>query len=184
MGLWVVVAIAAASWAFGFGSGWTVDTWKQGAAHAKELQAAQHDLALAEAAASQVRAERDRIADTFLGKLAGLRPIYRTINNEVRHELEKTVYGDPNCAVPATGVGLLNAAIDAANGKARPDPVKPPATVPGNPEVRRVDPAPARRSIPGAQGFGDAIRGVRPLQASVDRRDEGNPALAALNLTD
>lgn len=61
------------------------------------------------------RKRADEIASAFEAKLSNLRIINRTINNEVRHETEKVVYGDPNCDVPASGVLLINKSVREAN---------------------------------------------------------------------
>lgn len=178
MSIAIVAIIAAVAWGAGFGSGWMVDTWKQGAAHAKELQAAQKSRDVAQAKLDEVRLTRDMIAGNFATKLDNLRITNKTINNEVRHELTKEVYGNPDCAVPATGVGLLNTAINVANGRAAAG--KPAAAVPSGPPVRRDEADKPRGPGTGAFGSDQPIRGVRAIEASIDR--SGESALAALNL--
>ena len=55
------------------------------------------------------------------GKISGLRPIYKNITQETIREIrEKTVYTNPDCAVPVTGVVQLNAARDGATVRAGP----------------------------------------------------------------
>lgn len=54
---------------------------------------------------------RREIGAEVVAKIEKLRPVYRNITQEtVREIIEKPVYRDPNCAVPASGVVQLNAA--------------------------------------------------------------------------
>lgn len=108
MNILVLVIGSVLIYGAGFASGWRVDAWKNGAEQARELKV-QIDNA------DRAREERDRIANRFEKKLSNLRITNTTINREVRHEVEKTVYGDPNCNLPASGVRLRNSAIEAAN---------------------------------------------------------------------
>lgn len=147
MSLIVIVIIAAAMYAGGFATGWKVDTWKHGAEQAAELKAAQ-------TAADEARAERDLIANRFETKLANLRIVNRTINNEVRHEVEKTVYGDPNCNLPDSGRKLRDAAIDAANG----NPGEPAPAVPADPKATSGQAGFLGRLVPGRFGSDQPVR--------------------------
>jgi hypothetical protein len=74
---------------------------------------AEKNAALLEAASEKKRA--DEIAGRFEDKLSKLRIVNRTINNEVRHETEKVVYGDPRCDLPASGVVLNDKSVREAN---------------------------------------------------------------------
>ena len=79
----------------------------------KTAAAEEKNAALLQAAAEKKRA--DEIASRFEDKLSKLRIVNRTITQEVRHETEKVVYGDPRCDLPATGVVLNDRAVAAAN---------------------------------------------------------------------
>jgi hypothetical protein len=105
----IALAIAVVS----FIAGWRVDDWKHSAVLAAQLQDQ-----IAQTAAESKRA--DRVSDSFERKLANLRITNTTINRDTIHELEKTVYGDPNCDLPVTGVRLRNQSIDAANAASQP----------------------------------------------------------------
>ena len=70
-----------------------------------------------------------RRTETAIGKI---RVVNRTINNEVRHEREihTQVLENPDCAVPASTVGVLNRARgypDGGSGPGEPDRRVPPA---------------------------------------------------------
>jgi Tfp pilus assembly protein PilX len=84
---------------------------------AGEILAAEAKLQEREAAVQkQVAEERERQeewARRFETRLANLRVVNRTINNEIRRELEKTVYTD--CAVPESGSLLIRRNVDQAN---------------------------------------------------------------------
>lgn len=110
--------IAAAILALGFGSGWSVHSWKSDAEHVAEVRALE-----AARAAQEKRA--NEIATRFESRLNTIRSTNRTYYNETRHETEKTVYRD--CVVPASGKLLLDAAIDAANATPQPDRTVPTA---------------------------------------------------------
>jgi len=88
--------------------------------------------ALAEAAATKAMAEK--IAANVDTRLSNLRITNRTINNEVRHETEKVVYGNPDCDLPASGVVLINQSIREANRASGyvPSEVPPGATPSAN----------------------------------------------------
>lgn len=129
MNLLVLLIAAMALSGGGFVAGWKVEGWRNDSHRAAEVAKANAEAKAAQAAADEARAARERIADRFEQRLANLRIINRTINNEVRHEIEKPVFVDPNCALPESAVRLRNAAIDAANGIAagQPDAAMPPA---------------------------------------------------------
>lgn len=55
----------------------------------------------------------NQIAQDFLSSLSNLRIENKTFNNEVRIEREKLIYTD--CAIPDSGVDLLNKHINGAN---------------------------------------------------------------------
>lgn len=61
--------------------------------------------------AANARAEE--IASRFENKLASMKVVNRTINNEVRREVEKQVYTD--CKVPESGRAVLGRAVGVAN---------------------------------------------------------------------
>jgi len=141
-----VAVIAAVIYAAGFGTGWKIDSWKNGAAQTAELKAKVAEVKSAQIEEADARAERDRIADNFEKKLANIHVTNTTVNQEVRHEVEKTVYGDPNCNLPVTGVKLRNSAIDAANRVAsgEPAPTMPVDTqVPGGSAAAVPGPVPS-----------------------------------------
>lgn len=105
--------IAAVLLAVGFGSGWQTHGWKTDAQELSKVRVAeaQRDAALSYA---------NDVSSKFETKLSKLRITNTTVNQEVRHETEKTVYRD--CLVPDSGVVLLNRAIGQANADtAQPD---------------------------------------------------------------
>ena len=126
----VALVSAAGSWmGRGHGDAGTIEKIKLETE--QEKSAAQ-----AEAAAQKARA--DEIAGRFEDKLSKLRIVNRTINNELRHETEKVVYGDPKCDLPATGVVLNDQSVREANGaagyvQAKVPPTAVPATGQGQP---------------------------------------------------
>ncbi len=66
--------------------------------------------------------ESRQISANLQAALAGLRPQFTTIRNEVQREIvEKPVYRDLGCALPDGGRLRLDAAIDAANRAGRLD---------------------------------------------------------------
>lgn len=67
---------------------------------------------MAKVEAADKRAEE--ISSRFEDKLAKLKVVNRTINNEVRREVEKQVYTD--CKVPESGRAVLGRAVGIANG--------------------------------------------------------------------
>lgn len=178
----LTILAALALYGAGFLSGWKVDAWKQDAARLSEVKVAQQAQTQAENDAAAARAERDRIANRFEGRLANLRITNRTINNEVRHEVEKTVYGDPNCNLPISGGRLRYTAINAANGTG-PAASKPDAAVPANPGSGPGKGNESRGIVPSRPRPDPTVRGVRPEASGVDRLDQGSrDALAALGL--
>jgi hypothetical protein len=103
----VAIAAALGGW---FGRG----HWDEGEIANLKLEYEQkNNAALAEAAATKAMAEK--IAANVDTRLSNLRITNRTINNEVRHETEKVVYGNPDCDLPASGVVLINQSIREAN---------------------------------------------------------------------
>ncbi len=181
MNIVYMLVAAAAIYAAGFGTGWKVDSWKNDAEHAAEMDQAIKERLAAEQERDAATAERNRIATRFETRLANLKVVNRTINNEVKREITKEVYGNPECAIPVSGVRLFNDAIDAANSEARPVAGKPAGAVPADPSVSAGSKPTLGRPIPSPQRPGDAVRGVRPASPSVDR---SNPAIAALNIGD
>lgn len=71
----------------------------------------------------QAQARADEIAGHFQAALDQLRVVNKTFNNEIRHEVEKTVYTD--CKLPQTGAALLNQHIDAVNAAILGHSLKP-----------------------------------------------------------
>lgn len=179
MSILVYVVAVIGIWAFGFAAGWKVDAWKAEAARSAELEQDAIQMRALLKERDDLREQRDLIATRFETKLANLKIVNKTITNEVRHELEKTVYGNPECALPVAAVKLRNSAIDAANGEARPAPGKPDAAVPEAGKNRGASPAVPGADRSGPRGNQD-VRGVRSIQASLDRRSQD--ALTALNL--
>lgn len=139
----IVLAVVAA---VSFAGGWKVDDWKNSAARLGEVKAAQ-----AVAAAETRRA--DDISERFEARLASIRVVNRTFNNEVKHEVERTVYGDPNCGVPESGRLLRDRAIATANGSGEP----PPALPAGPAKPAAADP---RRAVPSGFGPNRPVWGV------------------------
>lgn len=114
--------IGAIALAVAFGGGWTVRDWKAGADEAAALKqiAENYDKAV------NANAEASEKLEKSLGKL---RPIYRTINNEVQREVvENTVYRD--CIVTADGVRIINRAVQAANNPGEPNSAVPVTVIP------------------------------------------------------
>ena len=110
--------------------------WDAGEIERTKAEVAQEKAAaLAERDAEKKRA--DEIASRFENRLANLRIINRTINNEVRHETEKVVYGDPRCDLPASGVVLNDKSVREANRAAGYVQTEvPPATSPATGQGR------------------------------------------------
>lgn len=147
MNVLISAAVAMMLYLSGFATGWKVDTWKNTAENAAQVKAAQ-DMAAAQANWANT------VATDFETKLANIKVVNRTINNEVRHEVEKTVYGDPNCNLPESGRLLRDRAIDAANTGT--DPGGSAAAVPPN---RQVDGADVRgRSVPSGPRTNSTVR--------------------------
>lgn len=70
--------------------------------------------------------ESRQISANLQAALAGLRPQFTTIRNEVQREIvEKPVYRDAGCALPDSGRMRLDAAIGAANAAGRLDAAVP-----------------------------------------------------------
>lgn len=105
-----------------FGSGWQVRDWKAGADERAKLQEVIDST-------NQAIKDNSEASDKLEKSLAKLRPVYRTINNEVQREIvEKTVYTD--CVVTADGVRLVNRAVHAANNPGQPDSPVPVTVIP------------------------------------------------------
>lgn len=87
-------------------------------------------------------AVRQDVGREVAEKISGIRVVNRTINNEVQREIrEKPVYLSADCATPAPGVVLLNAA---RRGDARGAGPSADAAVPGSADLRREPTAPPR----------------------------------------
>lgn len=99
-----------------FGAGWKTNGWMHDSARLAEERARAEQV-------QKIAQAYDRNATELEAKLQRLRPIYRTINNEVQREIrQETVYRD--CVLPAGGVSVLDRAVDAANNTGKPaDPV-------------------------------------------------------------
>jgi hypothetical protein len=111
---WLIAVIAI----FGIGalSGWQGrGHWDAGEINDIKLEVAQREAA-AVALVNEEKKRSEEWAGRFEAKLANLRIVNRTINNEVRRETEKTVYTD--CVVPESGVLLIRRSIDQANAAA------------------------------------------------------------------
>ena len=115
MSVWIFFIAMGVSAFTGFVTGWKVDAWKNAAVNEAIVQAAQD-------AAAREREFTNFVSGRLESKLAKLRITNTTVNQEVRHEIEKPVYVDPKCIIPDTGVSLRNAAIDAANAAATSEP--------------------------------------------------------------
>ena len=99
----------------GFSAAWEVKgRLDKGTIANIKLEVARDKKVLEDAAAAE-KARADMIATRFETRLAKLKITNTTINREVRHETEKTVYGDLNCDVPPTGVMLINNSVREAN---------------------------------------------------------------------
>jgi hypothetical protein len=100
MNIYLLLGLAVVS----FVAGWNVKDWQEDAAKLAAVQAV-------ESARKAFAKENGEMADRLEGKLANLRIVNRTINNEVQREIHKEpVYLNADCAIPAGGVRLLNAA--------------------------------------------------------------------------
>jgi hypothetical protein len=114
--------VAGIALAVAFAGGWTVRNWKAGADEAARLEQMVKDYDTV----VNNNAEASKALEKSLGKL---RPIYRTINNEVQREVvENTVYRD--CVVTADGVRIINRAVQAANNPGQPDSPVPVTVIP------------------------------------------------------
>ena len=113
--MYYLIAVVAI---FGMGalSGWAGrGHWDEGEIANIKLEVAQREAA-AVALVDEEKRRSEEWAGRFETKLANLRIVNRTINNEVRRETEKTVYTD--CVVPESGVLLIRKSIDQANAAA------------------------------------------------------------------
>ncbi len=100
MNIYIILAAVVIA----FGGGWKVKGWQEDAAKLAATEAV-------ESARVAFAVENAAIAERLEGKLADLRVVNRTINNEVQREIHKEpVYLSADCAIPAGGVRLLNAA--------------------------------------------------------------------------
>lgn len=118
----IQLLLGLAFFAAAFGGGWTVRDWKAGADEKARLEQVVDDYNKA----VKTNAEASEKLEKSLGKL---RPIYRTINNEVQREVvQNTVYTD--CVVTADGVRLVNRAVHAANHPGEPDSPVPVTVIP------------------------------------------------------
>jgi hypothetical protein len=106
MNIYLLLGLAAVS----FIAGWTVNGWKEDAAKVAAIAAV-------EKAREAFAGENGALAERLEGKLANLKIVNRTINTEVQREIHKEpVYLNADCAIPAGGVRLLNAARGHAAG--------------------------------------------------------------------
>lgn len=107
--IYVIVAVAILTSLFG----WVArGKWDEGEIQKKEAEILQREVDV-KAAVEEERKRQETWAKRFESRLANLRVEHRTINNEVRRELEKTVYTD--CVVPDSGRLLLSRSIDSSN---------------------------------------------------------------------
>lgn len=115
---WLIIGFLGAM-AFASGAGWH--------AHSVYDKAEERDrLAAALVSIQQDQNEARQISQGLQEAVAGLRPQFTTIRNEVQREIiEKPVYRDANCALPDDGRMRLDAAIRAANAAGRLDPIVP-----------------------------------------------------------
>jgi len=105
-----------------FAGGWQVRDWKAGADEREQLKQVIEttNKAIKDGAESSEKLEKS---------LTKLRPIYRTINNEVQREVvQHTVYTD--CVVTPDGVRLVNRGVHAANNPGQPDLPVPITVIP------------------------------------------------------
>lgn len=99
----LVLGVALLNLLLALGAGWK--GYSMGEDHAKAELSSKIE-------AADRRAEE--IATRFEDKLANLKVVNRTVNNEVRREVEKQIYTD--CRVPEGGRAVLGRAIGVANG--------------------------------------------------------------------
>lgn len=111
MNVWIFFVCIGVTALTSFAAGWKVDAWKQDAERLREVDAANK-------AAQREREFTNFVSGRLEKKIANLKVTNTTVNQEVRHEVEKPVYIDPNCMLPQSGISLRNAAIRAANGTA------------------------------------------------------------------
>ena len=100
--IYLALAIALAS----FGAGWQIQAWRWKAAESAQIEQANQAL-IAEQKRSQ------EASKAYQEQLAKVRTKTRVIVNEVNREIEKPIYRDVACSVPADGMRLLNEAIEA-----------------------------------------------------------------------
>jgi hypothetical protein len=106
MNLYVILAVVVVS----FGGGWTVKGWQEDASKLAAVQAVDD-------ARKAFSEDNAALAARLEGKLANLKIVNRTINTEVQREIHKEpVYLNADCAIPAGGVRLLNAARSGTAG--------------------------------------------------------------------
>ncbi len=114
MNPWLILA-ALAALAAAAGGGWHARTVYDKAEERDQLAAAIVSI-------QQDQQDARQISQGLQEALAGLRPQFTTIRNEVQREIvEKPVYRDLGCALPDGGRLRLDAAIDAANRAGRLD---------------------------------------------------------------
>lgn len=105
-----------------FGAGWQVRDWKAAADERETLKKVIEDT-------NTAIKDNSEASEKLEKSLTKLRPIYRTINNEVQREVvQNTVYTD--CVVTADGVRLINRAVHAANNPGQPDLPVPVTVIP------------------------------------------------------
>ena len=124
------VALAAAF----AGGGWL--GYDYAASRCKAAEADRRAL-VAEIRTANLQAS-DAIATRTEAAIGAIRIVNKTINNEVRHEREvhTKVLENPDCAVPASTVGVLNRARghpDGGPGAGEPARALPGATAPAEP---------------------------------------------------
>ena len=116
------IIAGAIALAVAFGGGWQVRAWKSDA----------DDKARMEAIVKQYNEAIDKNAkasEALEDKVGKLRPVYRTINNEVQREVvENTVYRD--CVVTADGMRLVARAVATANAAGQSDSEVPVTVLP------------------------------------------------------
>ena len=115
--IYLIVCIVIAA-IFGW-SGYTIGGKLERAVQLEKVERAK----LAKEAAEE---KANLIATRFESQLANLKLVNTTINQDIRREIEKTIY--TACKLPPSGRVLLDRAVGAAN-----DPTKSASPVPANP---------------------------------------------------
>lgn len=112
----LILYSAAGALLIGLATGWSVRDWK---ADSDQLAAIERANKAEKAAIAAVNAPSQKLEDV----LADLRPAQIESRNTIR-EVYRDVQVPTDCAVPAAGVGVLEAARQRANAAASGEPVE------------------------------------------------------------